>query len=122
MSRGGCAGTPPSRLGNTTGNMATVVANVKTEHDLISEAKREGTYVPIHRPSVWGNPFVIGPDGTRQEVIAKYEAYVRRTPSLLAKLPRLDGKVLGCFCAPLPCHGDVLIKLIAERREEAKTP
>ena len=59
----------------------------------------------------WGNPFTIGPDGTRDGVIAKYEQWLQTQPQLLARLPELRGKRLGCFCAPQPCHGDVLARL-----------
>lgn len=54
---------------------------------------------------------MIGVDGTREEVIAKYEKYLRAQPALMASLPYLRGKVLGCWCAPEPCHGDVLARL-----------
>lgn len=77
--------------------------------------KGESAYdVYIGRGSPWGNPFVIGPDGTRQEVIQQFERWIRGRPELIARLPELKGKVLGCFCAPLPCHGEVLIKLLSE--------
>ena len=59
----------------------------------------------------WGNPFVIGRDGTREEVIAKYREWIVDQPDLMAALPELRGKVLACYCAPLPCHGDVLAEL-----------
>ncbi len=65
----------------------------------------------IGRPSKWGNPFVPGRDGKRDEVIAKYRAWVIRQPELVASLPELKGKRLGCFCSPLKCHGDVLAEL-----------
>lgn len=68
----------------------------------------------IGRPSIWGNPYVIGYDGTRTEVIEKYEAYMRSRADLMAALPELKGCNLMCFCSPLPCHGDVLIKLVKE--------
>lgn len=70
--------------------------------------------VLIARPSKWGNPFQIGRDGTREEVIKMYEVHVRRRPDLLAALPELVGKRLGCHCKPLACHGDVLVKLLKE--------
>lgn len=71
--------------------------------------------VYIGRPSKWGNPFIIGKDGaTRAQVIKWYEAWVRFQPDLMASLPELKGKILGCHCAPFPCHGDVLIKLLKE--------
>ena len=68
--------------------------------------------VYIGRGSKWGNPFVIGKDGTREEVINKYEKYLLNSPELLNSLHELKGKTLGCFCKPKPCHGDVLIKYI----------
>ncbi len=61
--------------------------------------------------SKWGNPFLIGRDGTRAEVIAKYEIWIKTQPHLIAALPELKGKVLGCYCAPKACHGDVLLQL-----------
>lgn len=70
----------------------------------------------IGRGSQWGNPFVIGEDGDRDEVIAKYEEWIRRQSHLLLKLPELIGCRLGCFCKPKACHGDVLIKLMKERK------
>jgi hypothetical protein len=64
--------------------------------------------------SPWRNPFKIGRDGTWEEVIAKYEARIRTRPDLLAALPELRGKVLGCWCAPQACHGDVLSRLASD--------
>lgn len=65
----------------------------------------------IGRPSKWGNPFKIGRDGTRQQVIEQYERFILQSPQLLADIHELEGLVLGCWCAPRPCHGDVLLKL-----------
>jgi len=65
----------------------------------------------VGRPSKWGNPFVIGRDGTRLEVIAKYRAWIAQQPALLAALGELRGKDLVCWCAPDPCHAEVLIEL-----------
>jgi hypothetical protein len=48
--------------------------------------------------------------------IAAYEARLRCDPVRMAQLPELEGRDLYCWCAPLPCHGDVLLKLLAERR------
>ena len=68
------------------------------------------------KASVWVNPFQIGRDGTRNEVIAKYRAYLQTRPDLLGRLDELRGKRLACWCAPESCHGDVLAEL-AERKE-----
>ena len=78
----------------------------------VVHCKRSEYDVYIGRPSIWGNPFEIGKDGTRQEVINKYEDYILGNPELLAKLPELKGKRLGCWCAPQECHGDVLVDLV----------
>ena len=64
--------------------------------------------------SPWANPYKIGRDGSREEVIARYEDYIRGRPDLLARLPELRGRVLACWCAPEPCHGDVLARLADE--------
>jgi len=68
----------------------------------------------IGRPSKWENPFKIGVDGTRSEVIKLYEEYVRNNKYLMESLPELEGKILGCWCYPKRCHGEVLIKLLDE--------
>jgi hypothetical protein len=67
------------------------------------------------KASIWGNPFVIGKDGTRDEVIVKYRAWLLGNPELLEKLPELKGKVLGCWSAPEACHGDVLSEMANNR-------
>lgn len=59
----------------------------------------------------WGNPFIIGKDGTRTEVIQKYKEYILNSEPHKARLKELEGKILGCWCAPAPCHGDVLVTL-----------
>lgn len=61
-------------------------------------------------PGKWGNPFIIGKDGTRADVIAKHTEWLRQQPELVAALPELRDKKLGCHCAPDPCHGDVLAR------------
>lgn len=80
----------------------------------VVHCKRDPYDVYVGRPTKWGNPFVIGRDGTREEVIAKYEDYLRNRLDLWMALPDLRGKVLACWCAPLPCHADVLLRLANE--------
>lgn len=55
--------------------------------------------------SKWGNPY--RGDGA----IRLFEQRLRATPRLLAALPEVHGKVVGCWCAPNPCHGDVIVRL-----------
>lgn len=77
----------------------------------VVHSKKEPFDVYIGRPSEWGNPFVIGKHGTREEVIEKYLRWVLEQPHLMANVHTLRGKTLGCFCAPLMCHGHVLAEL-----------
>jgi hypothetical protein len=88
--------------------------NIKVVH-----RKKEPFDVYIGRPSKWGNPFKIGKDGTLEEVIIKYRKWLLSNPELLKQLPELYDKTLGCWCKPLPCHGDV-IKEFAERQQSLK--
>jgi len=79
----------------------------------VVHCRRELFDVFIGRPSKWGNPYVVGRDGSRTQVIQKYRAWVVNQPQLMAALPELRDKILGCYCRPLACHGDVLVDLIA---------
>ncbi|MDD2766075.1 MAG: DUF4326 domain-containing protein [Opitutaceae bacterium] len=68
--------------------------------------------VYIGRPSKWGNPFAIGKDGDRETVIAKFREWIAGQPGLIEAARReLAGRDLVCFCAPRPCHGDVLLEI-----------
>ena len=68
--------------------------------------------VYIGRGSKWGNPFRIGIDGTREDVIKQYRNWIQTQPHLLNSLEELRGKTLGCFCSPQACHGDILVELL----------
>lgn len=83
----------------------------------VVHCKKEQYDVYIGRGSKWGNPFIIPKHGNRMQVIDLYEKYIRKKPELINALPELAGKILGCFCAPKPCHGDILIKLYKEFNE-----
>lgn len=77
----------------------------------VVHCKKEPYDIYIGRPSEWGNPFVIGPDGDRSEVIEKYRQWILTQNHLMNKIHTLRGKTLGCWCAPQACHGDVLLEL-----------
>jgi hypothetical protein len=51
---------------------------------------------------------------SRKDAIAKYEQWLRVQPELMAMAKMLKGKRLGCWCAPRPCHGDVLVRIAEE--------
>jgi uncharacterized protein (DUF433 family) len=67
--------------------------------------------VRIDRRTKWGNPFVIGTDGDRVDVVELYADYIMTNEELLTDLDELVGKDLICWCAPQACHGDVLMAL-----------
>lgn len=77
----------------------------------VVHVRREPADVFVGRPSQWANPYHIGVDGTRDQVAYKYREWMIRQPRLLRDVRTLRGKTLGCSCAPLPCHGDVLAAL-----------
>jgi len=92
----------------------------------VVHCKREEYDVYIGRPSKWGNPFTHIKDkktkaefvvDTREEAIAKYREWIQTQPQLLSSLGELKGKVLGCWCKPQACHGDVLLELIEKENE-----
>ncbi|WP_208456815.1 DUF4326 domain-containing protein [Burkholderia sp. BCC0397] len=93
-----------------------------------NKKKDEEFDVYIGRGTRWGNPFEIshGPDGaSREEVIEKYrkhfEAEVWPDPEQRSALLSLRGYRLGCFCAPLPCHGDVIAEYLNKYVDEEET-
>ena len=58
---------------------------------------------------------VFGKDGTMEEVIDLYRAWLIAQPGKVDEVKReLKGKDLVCFCSPKPCHGDVLIEIANE--------
>lgn len=79
--------------------------------------------VYIGRPSKWGNPFTHHADKdtlaehivpTRRDAIEKYREYILfgEGKHLMDDLHELKGKVLGCWCKPKSCHGDILVELV----------
>lgn len=72
--------------------------------------------VYIGRGTPWGNHFIIGLDGDREEVIRKYKVELwgkmKKSERFCRELLTLDGKVLGCSCKPQACHGDVIVNAI----------
>lgn len=88
----------------------------------VVHCKREQYDVYIGRPSKWGNPYTHIQDGktlakyivpTREDAVEAYRKYIEEGEGqhLLKDLEELKGKVLGCWCSPKACHGDVLISL-----------
>jgi hypothetical protein len=94
-----------------------VPAHVQLGAPRAVHCKRERHHVYVGRnpkwlpPSKWGNPFVVGKHGARGECVKLYEGWLLENEELMAALGELRGKVLGCWCAPQSCHGDVLVRL-----------
>ena len=65
--------------------------------------------------SKWANPFAIKQEADREAAIDAYERWLRLQTHLMAALHELNGRDLVCWCAPLPCHGDVLLELANKR-------
>jgi hypothetical protein len=96
---------------------ATTVVNMAGHRD--DPAFADVVYVgrPMYRGgwrlagSPLANPFRVGVDGDREQVIANYREHLLARPDLLALLPDLRGKRLGCWCKPLACHADIIAEL-----------
>jgi ParB family chromosome partitioning protein len=88
----------------------TVVVSFREHHaNLVRWAQANGSLVSVDRRTEWGNPFEMPYDGDRETVIRNYaENYLPHKPSLLSRISELRGKALACWCAPEPCHGDIL--------------
>lgn len=74
----------------------------------VVHCKKEKYDIYCGRPSDWENPFVIGKDGTRKQVIEKFKQYMDCRYDLIVRLHELKGKILGCWCSPQSCHADYL--------------
>lgn len=95
----------------------------------VVHCKRDEHDVYIGRGGRWGNPFshregtraqfVVG---SRDEAISAYRGWlwaeVRAGRIGVAQLATLHGKRLGCWCAPQPCHGEVLVQAAAWAHEQ----
>lgn len=91
----------------------------------IANIKNNDPYdVYIGRGSIFGNPFEIGRDGNRDEVIEKYKVWfyqVLKDRIFRQALSPLRGKRLGCFCAPQRCHGEVILEYLERERTQFLT-
>lgn len=89
----------------------------------VVHCKKEPHDIYIGRGSRWGNPYshkegtaALWVVETREDAIRLYEEWLRAQPELMAAVKKqLRGKILGCYCSPLACHGDVLLKIANEQ-------
>ena len=91
-------------------------------HPLVVHCKKSPYDIYIGRGSKWGNPYshrentaALYVVETREDAIRLYEEYIRTKPELIAAAKtELKNKTLGCWCAPLDCHGEILVKISNE--------
>lgn len=96
------------------------------KHIKIVHCKKEKYDIYIGRPSIYGNPFEIGKDGTREEVIEKHMEWligVIEIPNApycptIEDIRKLKGNTLGCWCSPKPCHGENYDKILEDDENE----
>lgn len=68
--------------------------------------------VYVGRPTKFGNPFPIRHERDRLDIIDRYQDWLLAQPELVATVKaELRGKDLVCWCAPKPCHADVLLRI-----------
>lgn len=86
--------------------MTTTVVNLRHE---------DAYDVYIGRPGEFGNPYTVQTYG-REKAIELYRkhfyARLQREPAFKAQVHALKGKVLGCFCKPEACHGDIIAQYL----------
>lgn len=101
----------------------------KSVYRMVKNSRKETRIVNLHkekydifigRPSVFGNPFRIGKDGNREDVIKKFREYfyerIRTDKNFVKKVRMLKGKTLGCYCKPQWCHGDIIADFLLIER------
>jgi hypothetical protein len=87
---------------------------------ILVNLKKQRCDIYIGRGSIYGNPYLIGRDGSREDVIRKYKTYfydkLARNSQFKQAVDWLKGRevTLGCYCSPLPCHGDVILEYLSK--------
>lgn len=84
---------------------------------VVNRDKDEPYDVYVGRGTIWGNPYQLGPDGDREEVIRKFEydfkrGFLKASDDFESNISKLKGKVIACHCKPAACHADVIANYI----------
>ncbi len=74
-------------------------------------------YVKGAKQSKWCNKFSVKTYG-RDKCLELYHDYIIKNNNLMKDIMELDGKILGCWCKPESCHGDILLKIINNIKNE----
>lgn len=82
--------------------------------EVVNKYHTKEPYIWCGRPSIYGNPFILGPDGNRDEVCDKYEIYfnerIENDPDFKKEVSKLKNKVIACCCKPKRCHLDTIAR------------
>lgn len=95
-------------------NPSTKIKIVNTKLTMVTNKDRDNNYdIYIGRGSIWGNPYQIGIDGDRDEVIRKYKydfdrGFLRPFDNIDKNINEIKGKIIACHCKPQKCHGDII--------------
>jgi len=95
--------------------MSATVINIRD----LRAAAPSGPVAKIDRSTTYGNPYRISRSVTREQAIEAFRAYwlaPEQQPLRERALADLAGKHLACWCAPLPCHGDVILSWLESAR------
>lgn len=86
---------------------------LETPKTTVVNIRKEKCDIYIGRGSKWGNPFPMKDksEAERNRTCEEYIAWFWTQPQLINSIHELKGKVLGCYCKPLRCHGDFLAEL-----------
>ena len=98
----------PVTIINTRLNRLRVEYSKKTGKAVVVNSKFSKFDIYIGRGSIWGNPYPLKTPEERSEVIDRYIKYFFEETNLIKSIRILKGKILGCYCYPLECHGDFL--------------
>lgn len=83
---------------------------------IVVNKRKEACDVYIGRGSIFGNPYPITINQSREQAIDLFRTFFLRLieidPNFKAQVLRLKGKRLGCFCKPQACHGDVIVEYL----------
>ena len=83
---------------------------------IVVNLRKEKYDVYIGRGSIFGNPFRMYKESERKSVIEKYETYfidkITNDEHFASAVYDLKGKILGCYCKPLDCHGDIIVNYL----------
>jgi hypothetical protein len=97
---------------------------VTVGHVHTHSVKPYDNYVYIGRPTPWGNPWVLGRHGGRADVVALFRTWwyseinAPMREAALREIP--ENAVLGCWCMPKACHGDVIAEFLNRERAKVK--